>query len=71
MTLQIVFGALSESIAKQLSAQGYRLKSSALYQKDADAITRLLIRGLIPESQANDARKRLMKSIGDELRRRP
>lgn len=71
MSIKIAFGALCDSIAKQLRTQGYRLKSVAPYQKDADAITRLVIRGLLPDSQANAARKRLMKDIGDELRKQP
>lgn len=67
MTIHIKFGALCDSITKQLRAQGYRLKVSASYQKDADAITRLAVRGLLPAAQANAARKRLMKDIGAEL----
>lgn len=59
------FGAMAESISDQLSAQGFNAEPADLlhWQKDSDAITRLAVRRLLPESQAHNARKRLMKLI--------
>jgi FAD synthase len=69
MSIEIMFGAISDSLDKQLRKQGYKLKSVDLYQKDADAITRLLIRSLINESQAHAARKMLLRNMCAEIRK--
>lgn len=63
------FGALSEPLKKQLAEQGLRMKSKYLqhFQKDADALSRLHIRGLIPDSEVRKIRQKLMKSITKKL----
>jgi hypothetical protein len=66
MTVNLELGALSSSLDEQLSSQGIALRKGQdikLFQKDADAITRCLIRGFMPESTAQRARKQLTKHI--------
>jgi hypothetical protein len=68
--VELNMGALAEPISSQLAAQGLRLKAGqdiALFQKDADAITRCLIRGFIADAAALAARKRLLKNIVAQL----
>ena len=67
--MQIVFGALSPSLAKQIDEAGYtvdRLWMDAL-ERDSEAITRLLIRGYCPGSAAERMRKSIIKRIEIEL----
>ena len=63
--LSIEFGAIVDDIGKQLADQGLTLTvtDTALHQKHADAITRLKIHGLISDSAAEAARKKLLKQI--------
>lgn len=64
--LVLEFGALSNSIIEQLYDQNLSLKKGqdAVYlQRDADAITRCLVNGLISQSVGQQARKRLLKRI--------
>jgi hypothetical protein len=60
MPVSIVFGATANSLAKQFGRHGTDV---GRWQKDADAITRLLIRGLISESAGRAARKKLLRII--------
>lgn len=67
-TLALNFGALCHPIAKQLKDQGVRMNvgirgSATIWQKDADAITRLAVRQLLPDAAARSARKKLLKKI--------
>lgn len=70
-TLQIVFGAMSERIALQLSRQGVMLPDelTAKFQQDANDITRLTIRGLLMDAENRRARDRLFKQIVKEIRK--
>jgi hypothetical protein len=66
MTVNLELGALSPSLDDQLSAQRLALRKGQdikLFQKDADAITRCLIQGFMPESTAQRARRQLAKHI--------
>ena len=62
----IHFGALAQLLADQLS--GYNISPDLVehYQMDADSITRLVVRGIIPAGEAEKARKRLVKKIGEK-----
>jgi len=65
--MQIELGALAEPLVDQLE-RNFKLtqdqrKEAGIYDKDADAISRLYIRSLIPESQADNARRKLLKKI--------
>lgn len=64
------FGAMAPSISEQLEGQGLTAEPADLlhWQKDADAITRLTVRQMLPESQAHAARKRLMKKIAKAVK---
>ncbi len=66
--LALHFGAICHPLAKQLMEQGVRMNagirgSASIWQKDADAITRLAVRQLLPDSAARNARRKLLKRI--------
>lgn len=66
--LNIHFGALVSSIAEQLADQGIvygvSMKDAVLhFQMDADAITRLSVRLLLPDGEVRKLRQKLMKRI--------
>jgi hypothetical protein len=63
--LSLHFGAMCRDLAEQLEIQGIRLDAKIVvhFQSDAEAITRLVIRNLIPDSVARDARRRLLRNI--------
>jgi hypothetical protein len=61
------FGALSPSVSEQLSEQGLTVTdekfSTLQWDKDAEAITRLYLRGLLTDSQKQAAHKKLFNKI--------
>lgn len=67
MKIDLQFGALAPQIYDQLQSQGITAASlradSVGFQRDADAVVRLHVRGLLPEAQVQLARRRLMKSV--------
>ena len=60
--MQIALGALAPKLSEQLDGL-LSAKDIVILDEDAAAITRLYIRGYIPESAAHTARKRLVKEI--------
>ena len=64
MKLSMSFGALAPPLAEQLP-DGAKIKRTDLihFQKDADAITRLFVRGYLSDAGTSGARKRLMQKI--------
>ena len=67
----ITFGAMADPIIKQLLGQDVTKIPDRInaYQEDADAITRLSIKGLLAESETRRARMRLLKIIIKNLDR--
>ena len=68
--MELHFGAMADRIGKQLDAQnlcGTKDQRSA-WQADADAITRLAVRGLLSDSQKTRIRAKLMRKITKLLR---
>lgn len=63
--LELVFGALAEPLAVQLKRPPRTVK---MWQADSDAITRLLVRGLISDAVGRHARQRLINQIAKEYR---
>jgi len=63
----IYFGALCDPIKKQIGFDSEVIKHC---QKDADAVTRLLIRGLMTESSGRVARNRIAKHIEVEFNKK-
>ena len=59
---QILLGALAPDIAEQ----GF-LDPDGQFQRDADAISRLYVRSLLPESVVKKARDKLVKKIMENL----
>ena len=70
MKIEIAFGALSDKLLDQLSAQGLMadLEDIKLWQLDVDALNRLAIRGYVSESVAARARQKIMKRITHGVR---
>ena len=65
-TLVINFGALADTLADQILSQGLIYKDAARldhFQQDANAISRLSIRGYLSDSIAKNCRAKLMKKI--------
>jgi hypothetical protein len=67
MEIEIHFGALTPPLSEQLSNFKIDEKNLAHYQRDADAITRLSVRGLITDSMKGQTYKKLLKNIINEL----
>lgn len=63
MNLSIEFGALVPPLAQQLKGTSLRPGQIKHFQADADAICRLVVRGLLSPGQAHLVRKRLFKRI--------
>jgi hypothetical protein len=61
----LVYGAFASKIQIQLRRLGYRLKQgeASASQRDADAILRLYLRGVLTEAETKKARQRLNKAI--------
>ena len=69
--LELAFGALVPDLDEQLKNQGItklgRPQFITEFQNDADAITRLGLRGLLVDSEKDKARKRLLGKIVEYL----
>lgn len=63
MKVTLAVGAMADDISDQLNCFGYELPNADFYQKDLDSVTRLLIRGYIPQSVADRARNKIAKEI--------
>ena len=66
MSIKITLGALAPSITEQLKELNLpddKIAQVLPFNLDADAITRLHIRGIITDTEYNNASKRLMKKI--------
>lgn len=63
--ITLSMGALSKSLKEQFAEAGFVAPQNIdSFQADADAITRLAVRGFIPPSTAHKARQKLAKEIG-------
>jgi ribosomal protein L13 len=56
---------MAQGIKQQLAYQGLTAKPSVIqhWQKDADAITRLAVRGMLSDAAKSAARRKLLKTI--------
>jgi hypothetical protein len=64
--LEIVFGAIAKKLVDQITMDGLSITNKACIahcQKDADAVTRLAIRGILPDSCVTSARGKIFKRI--------
>lgn len=71
-TLAIRFGAMAPTLRAQLLEQkviGIPYSVLTTFQHDADALTRLSIRGLLPARTVSAARQRLIKRICKQIKR--
>lgn len=69
-TVALVFGATAPSLVRQLKArEPHQIKMMKLFQRDADAITRLSVRGLLTERETDKARRRLISRLREEMSR--
>lgn len=64
-SLSLNFGALAPALSDQVAEQGYSLPAdeAGRFQKNHTAIVRLHIHGLLTDSEALKARRRLMKQV--------
>ena len=65
MKVAITFGGMAPRISEQLEGQGCKAKTEDMvaWQRDAEAITRLCVRGLISDAAATSARRKLLQAI--------
>ncbi len=65
MKLALIFGALAPKLREQLrdANMKYERADTELWQRDADEITRLSIRGLLSDSVTRETRHKLLKQI--------
>lgn len=66
----ISMGAFADPILKQITDQGYEAKASliAAWQQDADAVCRLRVRGVLTDTEAHKANKRLFAAISKGIK---
>ena len=69
-SFSIHLGALAPKLTKQFEDAGVSMNPVlvAHWQKDQDAIARLVVRGLLSEAEATKARERLCKKIRVEAK---
>ena len=68
---QIHFGAFAPKLSEQGFADLIDANKLEHLQKDADAISRLSVRGIIPDSVVGKARERLGKTIFSAIEKPP
>ena len=61
--LGITFGAMATPLRKQLEMTGMDVGSINHFQRDADAVTRLHVRGFLTDAETRKARIRLINKI--------
>ena len=68
MQISLHFGAMAAPLSEQL--QGCDIDTNDLnhFQKDADAIVRLAVRGLITDSTKTSAHRKLIKNIARSIK---
>lgn len=59
--MRIAMGPLAPPLHEQL---GIDADAAGPHQRDADAISRLAVRGLLTDAETHKARKRLLKHMG-------
>jgi hypothetical protein len=70
--IMIDFGAMSASVSEQIKKQGFTWEDEVqgkAADKDAEAIVRLNLRGIITDSSARSARNRLFKKIKANIKK--
>lgn len=69
MKLKLAFGAMSRRLSEQLDSQEIKYKTEDVlhFQLDADAITRLRVRGLLSDGETDKVRRKLTKRITDHI----
>jgi hypothetical protein len=64
--MQIIFGAMAPSLKEQIGdllPRKYRGIQLRRWQHDADAVTRLVVRGLITDKMARSARRQIVRRL--------
>ncbi len=71
-TFTLSMGCLAPRIEEQLHEQSLRLDLSPterqLLQQDVDEVSRLLVRGVLASSEADKARRRIVKTVKQHLK---
>lgn len=63
MSVEIRMGGMSPKISQQLRGKGLPMQMLRHFDKDADAITRLYVRGFLTNRECSASRERLAKKI--------
>jgi len=66
--IDIELGALAKPLSEQIPETAMDRRAVAMFQKDSEAISRLYIRGLIPESQVRAVKMKLIKKMQKALK---
>jgi len=61
-------GAMAPLLSEQLSDQGFEVNKVDVYEKNLDAVTRLLICGYMPQSIAKKCRDKILKDVFKNIR---
>lgn len=69
-TFGIHFGALAPPLREQMKEQGVPIDDNAAehLERDIDAVNRLRVRGLLPDSQAHKVHQKIMRKIEQQAR---
>ena len=71
LQFELNMSSLARPVPEQLKAQGLRLtldpRATDLLLADIHDVGRLYVRGVLTESETKKARKRIMKTIGNNL----
>lgn len=69
-SMSLSFGALAPRISEQLEAQGLEFKTTEVVQlqRDLDAVTRLRVRGLLPDSLCEMVHRRIFRKVWEVVR---
>ena len=65
--LRLAFGAFSPKLKEQLQGYGLQKNEIERFQRRADEVTGLLIAGILTDTEAHRARKRLIKMIAKTI----
>lgn len=67
VSISIRLGALATRLRNQIHPDAISDKDLRPFQADADAVTRLSVRGLLTEAQVYAARKKLVKRLQEAI----
>lgn len=70
MDISIAVGALAPDVNEQLDELGFMVDGAENYQENLNAVTRLLLNGYIPESVAKEARRKIIRKVFKNMKKK-